>query len=218
MNAQDVTFGVALLGFSGTVLVQFINYISNVHSKTIDEQQKQEDRKQELRKLFFARKLEAGELVVSRTTLLVNQLHQIHAYYATFDGADYNDAYNNNRLEELREDQRLVNAAITADKNFSLLYFARLATYEQTENESVKHSRLLTELVHLANEIGALIQQFEELGENVDRSEITQAAIAKDSETSAKLKEYLASNTELRRLLLESCDEIYRQLSKYEFA
>jgi len=143
MSAQDVTFGVALLGFLGTALVQFINYLSNIHSKALDERQKQEDREQELRKLFFTRKLEAGELVVSQTTSIVNQLRQIHAYYFTFDGADYNDVYNTARLEELREEQRRLNTTIPADKNFSLLYFARLATYEQTENESVRHNRLL---------------------------------------------------------------------------
>lgn len=81
MNAQDVTLGVALLGSLGTVSVQFINYLSTVHSKALDERQKQEDRKQELRKLFFTRKLEAGEIVVARVTLMINQLHQIHAYY-----------------------------------------------------------------------------------------------------------------------------------------
>ena len=218
MNAQDVTFGVALLGFLGTVLVQFINYLSTIHSKALDERQKQEDRKQELRKLFFTRKLEAGEMVVARTTLVINQLHQIHAYYATFDGSNYNDTYNTARLQELREEQRRVNAVLSGDTNFSLLYFARLPTYEQTENESVKHNRLLTELVHLENEIGVLVQQFHDLGETVDRSDITEKALAKDAERQRKLLDYLASNVELRRLLLESCDKIYKQLSKYEFA
>lgn len=218
MNAQDVTFGVALLGFLGTISVQFINYLSTVHSKALDERQKQEDRKQELRKIFFTRKLEAGEIVAARVTLLINQLHQIHAYYATFDASDHNNGYNTARLEEIREEQRRVNMAITADKNFSLLYFARLSTYNQVENESVKHNRLLTELVHLENEIDALVQLFHESGESGERDSITQRAIDKAKERDEKLVDYLNSNTEWRRLLLESCDELYRQLSQYEFA
>lgn len=111
-----------------------------------------------------------------------------------------------------------MNTAITADKNFSMLYFARLSTYNQIENESVKHNRLLTELLHLDNEIGALVQLFHELGEAADSSAITQKAIAKVDERDKKLVDYLTSNAEWRRLLIEGCDELCRQLSKYEFA
>ena len=216
MNAQDVTLGVALLGFIGTLSVQLINYFSTLHTKELDAQQRQKDRDQELRKLYLVRKLEAGETVVARATAMTQHLHLVHFYYSTLNVADYNDEYNTARHKELQDERLRSNAVMVAEKNFSLLYYARLSGYDRIEEETVRHNRLLTEMMHLDNEYNPLAQEFHQTNDPIEKNRIEHAIEAVGEDMLTKMSEYLTCNVELRKLILEACDEIRRQMERYD--
>lgn len=216
MNAQDATLGVALIGFLGTLSVQLINFLSTNRTKAIDERQKQEDRKQELRKLYLSKKLEAGEVVVARATLMTQLLHFMHSYYSTLDASEYNDDFNATRHQRLQNELDRINAILLSDKNAGLLYYARLPNYNKTEEEMVRHNRLLTEMCHLDNEVDMIFKLFNETDDLRSKQNIRASMVEKGTEMQDKIEEYLQCNTLVRNLLNASCDEIHRQISVYE--
>jgi hypothetical protein len=214
MDAQQVTLGVALLGLAGTLAAQALSAFVTYKSKVIDEKQKSEDRKQELRKIYLAKKIEAGEEIISASNFFIAEIRYHEGLIA---------AYVKNYGYFLKDGSKKLSDSINKSNNLVYGKSSKHRMYFDIDSLSNETAHSNNTAAHIQSEIIAMLNSLQVFAQGDDGEKFIvidnnnrEAWNAKQQELIAKLEQYLLATQKHKQLLIDSCAAIRNQLAKYE--
>ncbi len=150
-----------------TILVVILQSLFSLVSKWIDVTQKKEDHKQELRTIHFNRKIEVGEILIGRWTLLIRNLDNITSFFKKFDLRYYADVelYNAAADKQIAMNQK-IDEFVLSDKNYFYAYFddtvMNITGITEASSSMAKHRELLLAIMNKRVMLGIIDDEDDE--------------------------------------------------------
>lgn len=216
MSTQDVTFGVALLGFLGTLSVQIINHFSTLRTKELDAQQRQKDRDQELRKIYVAKKIDAGEVFVARLVATIDKLDMSRMVIAATDADGEVEELQLQKLQTLSEQMEQTANAVILTSGHPYLYFEAQMLEQQSGSVAPQLVQAERKLAELQNEKKTIQQLFDETPPSQSKENIKSSYLENRREFQATLASYVQVALEHRAYLVRACEAMRQSLAKYD--
>ncbi|MBH8559855.1 hypothetical protein [Hymenobacter negativus] len=202
MNPQLSNLIIPIVSLLGSVAVVLISTWGNLKSKSIDVKEKFEDRKQELRKIYISRKLDAGEAIIGRYTQFIQQLDLFNSYLAFVNSDKPNVVFEYGGIDISIQAENLLALSLYNEKNHSYFYYNNDSTNDRLENIITQHNLVLRILA------GMIATK--------TKADGTGSANANDDILKEALPQYLSLNRMLRELLGEIMQDIRNETVKYD--
>jgi exo-beta-1,3-glucanase (GH17 family) len=215
MSAQDVTFGIALLGFLGTLSVQTINYLSTINVKELDAQQRQKDRDQELRKIYVAKKIEAGEAFVARLVATIDKLDMARI---VISATDSDGEIASQQLQTLNEQVEQAANIIILKSGHPYLYFEATMLEQQSGSVMPKLMQIERKLHELQSTKSEIQSLFDETPPSQQKDNIKNSYSENRREFKSALASYAECALEHRAYLVNACETMRQSLAKYDLS
>lgn len=220
MNSQALNLILPLFSLLSAVIVVLISSTSNIWQKKLDIEQKQEDRNQELSKLYIARKLEAGEVFVAGVVAIINQLDHLRVLVMTgaYAGEEDNQYYT--KLQQAFHELRAAtNATLSKERNASYLYFDTKVLEQQEDSEIPRIFLAEKNLSDLVADKQLIAKMLED--ESVDgrsRDNVLWSYKENEKALNQALDDYGEAIVAHRADLIDLCGVIRKDLAKYDLA
>ena len=216
MPTQDQTTIIALFSAATSFLAVGSSLFTTYWSKRVDAEQRQEDRQQDLRKIYVLRKLEVGESVIGRWTLLINKLKWFDYNYSKYGFDEQPEA---EEYQELLAQERDINKSIDAanytDKNPYYTYFKYDIEGAGGDAIANEHNDLRSQLITILDARATIVSMIGP--EYASSSEaIKHSYQTKKEEYEKLLPRYLQANRSLRKYLMQCCTDLRNDLLKYD--
>lgn len=199
------------------VIVVLVSSATNLWSKKIDVQQRSADHNQELRKIYVARKLEAGEAVIGRWTLILNKLNWLYQLYSmhNFDTEPNEAQFQEAANEEARIDSS-IEASKYTDKNYYYFYFELEIPEPDIIGLMQRHDFVRGQLMDVLSERNEIKQML--MGGNPGgvTQGLEHSLKLKREEFDVILQQYLQANADARNLILAGCTGLKQQMARYD--
>ena len=192
-----------------TVLVVILQSLFSLVSKWIDVSQKKDDHRQELRKIYFQRKLEVGEAVIGRWVLLMRHMRAVRDFYATYrvDKEEMDSASTEAFAKHNQFDREQLDGIFASEKNPFLTYFdegiltdAQVKIADEYNANKLKIRGLIRKRIRI-----------DYLDPNEEDPLVLVSGVSK--EYSEALKALVASHDKYVRVLKEACAAIRKELN-----